>query len=95
MNCCDAQTERRRQRSWWRSAGGCVGSGTLLVLLPKCPLCIAASLAVWAGASVAMPLVARLRSMLEIVFVASAVLLLVRGVAVRTRMKLERERGRE
>ena len=85
MNCCYPQTEQKSQRKWWRSASGCVGSGTLLVLLPKCPMCIAAYLALWTGASVAMPIATRLRPLLEIVFAASAMLLLARYVAIRAR----------
>ena len=87
MHCCHALTGRRPQRSWWRSAGGCLGSGTLLVLLPKCPMCIAAYFALWTGASVAMPLATRLRPMLEMVFLALSVLLLARCVAMRTRYR--------
>jgi len=83
MNCCHVQTGRR-PRSWWRSASGCAGSGALLVLLPKCPMCIAAYLAVWTGASVAMPAATHLRPMLMVVFVASLLLLAVRWVAKRT-----------
>jgi hypothetical protein len=92
MKCCHAHTKRKPQHSWWRSASGCVGSGTLLVLLPKCPMCIAAYLAMWAGASVAVPLATHLRPMLGIVCVSSAVLLLARRVAMRAHMKLEGER---
>jgi hypothetical protein len=57
-----------------------VSSGALLVLLPKCPMCIAAYVALWTGASVAMPIATRLRPLLEVAFVASAVLLIVRFV---------------
>jgi len=82
MNCCHVQTGLRPRRSWWRGAGGSVGSGVLLVLLPKCPLCIAAYLALWTGASVAMPVATRLRPVLEIVFIVSVALLLVRYLAI-------------
>jgi acyl-CoA synthetase (AMP-forming)/AMP-acid ligase II len=85
MNCCHRQIERKPQRSWLRSASGCLGSGTLLVLLPKCPMCIAAYVALWTGASVAIPVATRLRSLLEILFVVSAVLLLARGLVQRAR----------
>jgi hypothetical protein len=46
-------------------------------------MCIAAYLALWTGASVAMPIATRLRPLLEIVFTASILLLLLRSVAVR------------
>jgi hypothetical protein len=65
-----------------------VGSGTLLVLLPKCPMCIAAYLALWTGASVTMPVAMNLRPMLAILFVVSTVLLLVRcGMRPKTKMR--------
>jgi len=78
MNCCHVQTERQPQRNWWRSASGSVGSGVLLILLPKCPMCIAAYLAVWTGASVAMPVATHLRPLLGVVLIASAALFLLR-----------------
>jgi len=58
-----------------------VGSGALLILLPKRPKCIAAYLALWTGASVAMPVATHLRPVLEIVLIASAALSLLRYVA--------------
>jgi hypothetical protein len=90
-NCCRLQTERKPQRSWSRSAGGCLGSGALLLFLPKCPMCIAAYLAFGTGASVAMPLATGLRPMLEIVFTVLAALLLARHVAMRVRTKFDRQ----
>jgi hypothetical protein len=83
MSCCKAQTGRRTRQSWWQSASGCVGSGTLLVLLPKCPLCIAAYLTLWTGAGAALPVATHLRPTLAILFSATALLLVVRGVAAR------------
>jgi hypothetical protein len=82
MNCCSVQTGRRQRHSWWQGASGCVGSGALLVLLPKCPMCIAAYLTLWTGAGVAMSIATHLGPMLEILFVASAVLLVVRQMAM-------------
>ncbi len=89
MNCCHIQTERGPQRSLWRGVRGGVGSGALLVLLPKCPLCIAAYLTLWTGASVAMPVATRLRPVLEMVFIVSVALLLVRYAAMRVRRRFE------
>jgi hypothetical protein len=85
MNCCNADTERRPRRAWWRNVSGCVGSGALLVMLPKCPMCIAAYVALWSGAGVAMPIATRLRPLLEVMFVVSVALLIVRIVAMRSR----------
>jgi hypothetical protein len=83
--CCSPKTRRNAKHRWWHNASGCLGSGTLLVLLPKCPLCLAGYLALWTGTGVAISIAARLRPMLEVVFFASAVLLLVRCIAVRIR----------
>ena len=82
MNCCKVLTGRRPQHSWWHGTSGCVGSGALLVLLPKCPMCIAAYLTLWTGASIAMPVVMHLRMMVAILFVASVCLLGFRWAAV-------------
>lgn len=82
MRCCKVQTDRR----WWQGTSGCVGSGALLVLLPKCPMCIAAYLTLWTGASVAMPIATHLRPMMAILFLASILLLGFRW-ALRTRSK--------
>ena len=73
-DCCTTAT----RRSWYRSASGCAGSGALLVLLPKCPLCIAAYLTLWTGAGAAMSIAMHLRPALEILFAASALFLLAR-----------------
>lgn len=85
IRCCHIQIGRKPQHGWWRNAGGCIGSSTLLLLLPKCPMCIAAYLALWTGASVAMPVATHLRPVLEILFVASAAVLLIRCVAMQMR----------
>lgn len=85
MSCCKVQTGRRPQHGWWRGTSGCVSSGALLVLLPKCPMCIAAYLTLWTGASIAMPVAMHLRMMAAILFVASVCLLCFRWTAARAR----------
>jgi hypothetical protein len=85
MSCCKVQTGRRLKHRWWQGTSGCVGSGALLVLLPKCPMCIAAYLTLWTGASLAMPMATYLRPMLAILFLASALFLATRWAAVRRR----------
>jgi hypothetical protein len=86
-SCCKVQTGPRSPHGWWQGTSGCVGSGALLVLLPKCPMCIAAYLTLWTGASIAMPVAMHLRMMVVILFVASVCLLGFRWAAVRTRSK--------
>jgi hypothetical protein len=85
MTCCKVQTGRRPRHEWWRGTSGCVGSGALLILLPKCPMCIAAYLTLWTGASIAMPVAMHLRPMVAILFMASVCLLGLRWAAVRRR----------
>jgi hypothetical protein len=62
-----------------------MGSGVLLVLLPKCPMCIAAYLTLWTGAGVAMQVATHLRPMAATLFCASALFLAARLAAVRMR----------
>lgn len=82
--CCTAATKR----SWWRDTSGCVGSGALLALLPKCPLCIAAYLTLWTGAGAAMSIAMHLRPALEILFAASALFLVVRYITTQRRQSI-------
>jgi hypothetical protein len=53
----------------------------LLALLPKCPLCLAAYLGLWMGASWAMPLAREAKPVLLAVFAVSVIALLVRFAA--------------
>ena len=76
MDCCHTEIRRKSSHTWWRGAGGCLGSGTLFLLLPKCPLCVAAWLTLWTGAGVAMPIATHLRLLLGVLFAGSAMLLL-------------------
>ena len=86
MRCCEAQPAARRGSAArpWRSAGSCVGSGAMLVLLPKCPMCIAAYLAVWTGAGIAVPVAGYLRLVMAAIFVMSLGFLVVRRFLVRS-----------
>jgi hypothetical protein len=80
MRCCDAEFEVRGGspgRSW-RSAGTCFGSGTMVILMPKCPACIAAYLALWMGAGVATSVAGHLRFVMAGVFFASLIWFVLR-----------------
>jgi hypothetical protein len=77
MDCCKTQVEDGPRRRWWRGASGCAGSGLLLALAPKCPMCLAAYLAVWTGAGVATQAAALLRPLLGVVFAASMLVVAV------------------
>jgi hypothetical protein len=87
MRCCEAEPAAGGGLAArpWRSAGSCVGSGALLVLLPKCPMCVAAYLAVWTGAGIATPIAGYLRFVMAGIFVLSLVFLVVGGLRVRRR----------
>jgi hypothetical protein len=92
MDCCKVKTGLRPQHRWWRGTSGCMGSGVLLVLLPKCPMCIAAYLTLWTGAGVAMQVATHLRPTAAVLFCASALFLAVRLAA--GRMRLEKSASR-
>jgi hypothetical protein len=49
----------------------------MLLLLPKCPACVAAYLAIWTGAGLAAPVAEYLRPVLATVFAASVIYLAV------------------
>jgi hypothetical protein len=88
MRCCEAQSAARHRSAAryfrrWRSAGSCVGSGAMLFLLPKCPVCIAAYLAVWTGAGIAAPIAGHLRFAMAAIFVVSFAFLLTRRLVAR------------
>lgn len=72
MNCCAHRTGR-----WSQAAGGVV-SAAAAILLPKCPLCIAAWLAAGTGVAVPAMLAASVRPVLAVVCIASALLLIRR-----------------
>jgi hypothetical protein len=79
MRCCNPQPAARHGLAArpWRSTGACVGSGTILLLLPKCPLCIAAYIAVWTGAGMAASIAGYLRYVAIAVFLTSLIFLVV------------------
>jgi len=76
--CCHVGSQHGMLRRWWKGAGASAGSGVLLLLLPKCPLCLAAYLAVWMGAGAAMSIATQAKPVLELLFAASLILLAVR-----------------
>ena len=95
MRCCEPQSaacHRSAARYWrrWRSSGSCVGSGVMLLLLPKCPVCIAAYLTVWIGAGIAAPIAGHLRFAMAAIFVVSLVFLLTRRLMARLNVGRQR-----
>jgi hypothetical protein len=85
MECCEVDSRRRRGSgvSLWRGAGACVGSGTMLVLLPKCPACIAAYLGLWTGLGVANSVAGHSRFAVAGIFFLSLLWLLLPRVFTR------------
>jgi hypothetical protein len=83
--CCESSTraadENRRPTSWLSRVGeiaGWVLPGAGLALLPKCPLCVAAYIALATGIGISLPTAAYLRVTLVVVCVASLVLMAAR-----------------
>jgi hypothetical protein len=85
--CCEgARTPSRRFPRRFFEAAGCVMPGALVALLPKCPACLAAWLALATGVGVSAPAAGVLRTAVLALSVAPLIWLAVRtrGVAQRS-----------
>jgi hypothetical protein len=58
--CCGRKAAAPRRSFWKRTSGG-VLSGAMLVLMPKCPMCLAAYVAVATGMGVSVSMAAYLQ----------------------------------
>ena len=67
--CCEAAAARSPVRRWFAAAGSVVPAA-VLVLLPKCPICLAAWIAAGTGIGVAVSTAAALRTLLLILCLA-------------------------
>jgi len=71
----------RRPASWLRHVGevaGWIVPSAALALLPKCPVCVAAYLALATGIGISLPIATYLRAMLVALCVASLVFIAAR-----------------
>jgi len=68
--CCEGQGIRRSLKRGGNTAGW-LGSAALLVVLPKCPACLAAYLALGTGLALSVPAAATLRLLLVALCAAS------------------------
>ncbi len=83
--CCPAKTgagnEARRPASWLRRVGefaSWIVPSAILTLMPKCPMCLAAYVALVTGLGISLPTAACLRVMLVVLCVASLVFITAR-----------------
>jgi hypothetical protein len=98
-DCCQSATRGRdnppQPASRWRRGGemaGWIVPGTMLVLMPKCPVCLAAYVALATGVGLSLPTAAVLRMALLVVCISA--LVFVAGHRVRRFVLQRRGRGR-
>ena len=80
VNCpCEAARSSSRRRTWRLfEAAGCVMPGAMILLLPKCPACLAAWLALATGVGLSVPAAGIVRTLLLLLSLAPLILLAVR-----------------
>jgi hypothetical protein len=86
-DCCQKKTRACDSggplASRWRRStevGGYILPGALLVLMPKCPACVAAYVALATGIGISLPTATYLRTMLVVLCVASLVFITTKHV---------------
>ncbi|HMD21301.1 MAG TPA: hypothetical protein VKH40_13325 [Alloacidobacterium sp.] len=68
--CCGRKAAAPPRGFWKRASGGAL-SGALLVLMPKCPMCVAAYIALVTGVGVSVSTAAYLREAMLLLCVAA------------------------
>ncbi len=77
------QGTSRLEASWWRRVAEIAGwmfPATVLALLPKCPVCVAAYVALATGIGISVPAAAHLRMSMVFVCAASLIFLAARRI---------------
>ncbi len=83
--CCSAvesaEKPARRRTSRWLDALGWLAPATALALMPKCPLCVAAYVALFTGIGLSLPTAALARTTLIVLCAASLAFMALRTMA--------------
>jgi hypothetical protein len=98
MNACCSHRFRHKQESWGRrcrDVAAWVLPSVLLTLMPKCPACVAAYVAVWTGLGLSFTTAFYLRTVLLIVCVASLLYLVVTRLGGFLRFTSPKERRQQ
>lgn len=91
MSGCCAEAGKGRPRGWRRSVRDGIAwllPGAAMVLVPKCPACLAAHIALWTGLGVSISTATWLRWAMLMLCVGSLVFLAARRLG-RTRMMIK------
>jgi len=95
-HCCQSQTRAgdsaRRPASRLRRGGefaGWIVPSVTLALMPKCPVCVAAYVALATGVGISLPTATYLRTTLVVLCVASLVFIAARRLLVRRLIKIK------
>jgi len=72
------QTRRPSMARRYLNTAGWLVPGAILTLMPKCPMCLAAYVAVWTGVGLSLPAAANLRLLLLVLCVGALLYLAAR-----------------